>query len=115
MESFKHDVSDKAYKLGGQQCLTTLDGTVIPFALRNGLPYMDIRPCSKDEMDTLPHIILTADDNWDPSTLDHEFDPSNDYAKDFPDSTYVHDDRFTEKGEYLKRTIVDSLQPELGQ
>ena len=34
---------------------------------------MDMRPPTDEELQQLPHIILTSDAVWDPSTLDDEF------------------------------------------
>ena len=34
---------------------------------------MDMRPPSEIEMNTLPHIILTGDDVWNPACVDDEF------------------------------------------
>ncbi len=80
MEAFGHEIHNKAFKLGGKQCLTTPDGITIPFAFRNGLPYIDMRPPTDFEFKKLPHVILTADNTWDPSTLNHEFEQENDFA-----------------------------------
>ncbi len=37
--------------------------------------------------------------------VDHEFDPSINFATDFPPSTTTYDSNFSFEGEYLKRTI----------
>ena len=59
---------------GGLQRLITPDGYHIPLSYRSGLPYMDtMHPPSEIEMDTLPHIILTGDDVWNPACVDDEF------------------------------------------
>ena len=101
IEWFKHDISDKSVKVGGQQRLLTLDGTVIPFTVRSGLAYMDSRPPTDHEMLTLPHIILTSDETWDPTVLDFEHDSTEDYASAFPAHNNVFDKNFDESGEYL--------------
>ena len=45
MEHFQADVNDKSIRVpGGTQCIRTLDGLVIPLNMRNGLPYIDLRP-----------------------------------------------------------------------
>ena len=44
--------------------------------------------------------MLTKQDNWDPSILDNEYDYSNNFAKDFPDSTINIDPPFNAMGEY---------------
>jgi hypothetical protein len=57
---------------GGKQCITTPDGYTIPLAIRDGLCYMDIRKPVDDEMEQLPHLIMTSDIPWDPRDLDSE-------------------------------------------
>ena len=105
LEHFKNDVCDKSVKFGGQQCLKTLDGRIIPFAIRNGLTYLDIRPPTDWELKNLPHIVLTSDEEWDPNVADHEHDPNN-YSKIFPNENYVHNPNFDDVGDYTKRTIL---------
>ena len=61
---------------------------------------MDIRPPTDKELETLPAIMLTNQESWDPSVLDNEYDDSNNFAKDFPDSTVNIDPRFNAMGEY---------------
>jgi hypothetical protein len=63
-------VDDRSIKAGGRQCLTTLEGYVIPLDIINGLPYMKMKPPTDEELRTLPHIIMTSGDKWDPSQLD---------------------------------------------
>jgi len=72
MEWHKQLVDDKSLKVGGKQQIRTLDGYIIPLDIKSGLPYVRMRPYTDDEWDTLPHVILTGDDNWNPSVLDHE-------------------------------------------
>ena len=107
MEHYEHDVDDKAYLLGGTQSIKTLDGVVIPLAFRNGLPYMDIRPCTDEEYDSLPHIILTSDDAWDPAALDHEFKMEDGEYVGLEEDPYVHSKKFDEKGDYMLREDPD--------
>jgi hypothetical protein len=40
LEHYKNRVDDRSIKSGGRQCLTTLEGYVIPLDIINGLPYM---------------------------------------------------------------------------
>ena len=72
LEMYKNTVNDKSLKVpGGQQCITTCDGYVHPLDIKNGLPYVSIRPYTDLEWDTLPHVIWTSDEEWDPTVLDH--------------------------------------------
>ena len=74
LEAFKNKVDDKSRKVGGKQCIMTLDGYVVPLQMRAGLAYLDMHPPSDHELETLPHVVLTSDMDWDPSVLDNEFD-----------------------------------------
>jgi len=110
LEHFKNDVDDKSIHAGGLQRIKTLDGTVIPLAVRSGLTYLDIRPPTDEEFDTLPHIIFTSDDTWDPSVMDYEYDASDDFAASFPDDGYVIDSRFDNVGNYYQTVYHTDLQ-----
>ncbi len=75
MEMFGNDVNDKSMKVsGGLQRILTQDGYYIPLNIKSGLPYMTMRPYTDDEWDNLPHLILTGDNDWDPTILDHNID-----------------------------------------
>ena len=75
LESFHNDVNDKSIKVpGGFQRIRTLEGYIMPLNIRSGLPYLPMRPYTDDEWETLPHVIMTSDVDWDPSVLDHIFD-----------------------------------------
>ena len=68
---------DRSAIAGGKQCIRTQDGHHIPLYIRDGLPYMTIRPFTDIEWETLPHIELTkaangAHDLWLPTSIDHE-------------------------------------------
>ena len=72
MEHFGVEVNDKSSKVGGKQSLTTLDGYVIALTFKNGLPYVDMTPPTDRDMDDLPQVVLTSDEEWDPSILDSD-------------------------------------------
>ena len=75
VEHHGNDVNDKSLKVkGGKQRVKTLDGYAIPLQIRGGLAYMDMHPPSNDELNDLPHVVLTSDINWDPSIVDNEMD-----------------------------------------
>ncbi len=67
IEHYKHLVDDRAPLLGGKLRIITLDGFVIPLTMKNGLAYLNMRPPTDSELHTLPHVIFTSDDEWDPS------------------------------------------------
>ncbi|KAG7345005.1 hypothetical protein IV203_032536 [Nitzschia inconspicua] len=73
-EWYKNDVNDKAKANGGMQRIITLDGYIIPMSIRGGLTYIPMRTFTDKEFETLPHVIMTSDKEWDPSVLDREAD-----------------------------------------
>ena len=85
LESFGIIIDNKSKVLKrGEQCITTLEGYVIPMNSINGLPYIPIRPFPNAEWNTLPHIILTSDMEWDPSFLDHNITNDDNPIEAFP-------------------------------
>ena len=51
----------------------------------NGLTRIPMHPPTDDDLENLPHVIITSNDIWDPTVLDHSIDPSNntyDHAMD---------------------------------
>jgi len=110
LEWYKNDVNDKSIKVaGGLQCILTNDGYVIPISIRDGLPYVALHPFTDEEWDSLLHVILTGDADWDPSVLDLDldeneawFDAITDLPPDKPPSA------FDEFGDYHKRVVMQS-------
>ena len=54
--------------------MITAEGYVIPINIRDGLPRIDMRPATDDDLSRYPHVYITADTPWDQSVLDNEFD-----------------------------------------
>ena len=106
LEWYHCDVNDKSVHCGGLQRIKTPDGYVIPLSVVNGLARMDMRPFSDDEWDSLPHVFLTSELDWDPSVLDHIhedeqwFDAISDLEAD-PNTNL-----FDEFGNYRHRVTV---------
>ena len=75
MEAFGLDVDEKPRRARhpGQQRIVTPDGYVIPLSIRNGLPYMDMRYPTDEEMKKYPHVYFTEDTDWNPTMLDDEY------------------------------------------
>ena len=73
LESFGLKVDDKPKWIGGKQCVTTPDGFTIPLAVRCACIHGHAPP-TDSEYESLPHILLTGDVEWDPSMLDSEVD-----------------------------------------
>ena len=63
-------VDDNSMVLGGTQSITLAGGIKLPLDFVNGLPRLPLRPYTDHEFDTLPHIHLTMDKDWDPTVLD---------------------------------------------
>jgi hypothetical protein len=79
LEHYKNRVDDRLIKSRGRQCLTTLEGYVIPLDIINGLPYMKMRPPSDDELKELPHIIMTSGERWNPAKHDFTLSDQDDW------------------------------------
>ena len=54
-------IDDQSHVAGGTQSIITTEGYVVPLHIRDGLPYLDMRPPSDDELSTLPHVFFTSD------------------------------------------------------
>ena len=110
LEWYKNDVNDRSIKVeGGLQRMLTLDGYVHPINIVNGLPYITMRPYTDDEWDSLPHVIWTSDNDWDPCVLDHTVD-LNEHWYDACTDQFLIDQRFDEEGNYRHRfTVQESV------
>ena len=70
LEAFKNNANDKFIKVnGGMQHILTADNYVIPLNVKTGLAYLTMQLYTDREWDTLPHVIMTADIDWDLSIL----------------------------------------------
>ena len=79
-----------------------LDGYIIPLNIQSGLPYLSIRPYTNAEWDELPHVILTADVDWDPTIIDHELEDGEEWfdaMQDIPE--FDPDPLFDDVGDYI--------------
>ena len=71
VEWHKNTVDDKSVKVGGSQCITTLDGYSFPLNCTGCLMYLSILGRITDEkLVKYPFIHLTSIHEWDPSVLD---------------------------------------------
>ena len=61
IEHCKSIVDDRSIKVGGGQCIATLDKYKIPISIQGALPCMPLRPCTDKEWETLPHVVLASD------------------------------------------------------
>jgi len=108
MEHFGLDVNEKSLLVeGGLQQIRTPDGCQIPLPIQSGLARLKIRPFTDQEFATLPHVVLTNDDPWNPSVLD--YDPTDDpkwkaaVEKADPAPAYTH---FDDIGDYRHRVAL---------
>ena len=80
LEAFGTIVHVKAKPNGGHQFIIAKGCYVIPLNVHHGLVYMYMRPPTDKELDgpnQLPQIILTSDLEWNPSSIDFEYDPTS--------------------------------------
>ena len=107
-EWHKNTVDDKSVKVGGSQCITTLDGYSFPLKCTGGLIYLSIlgKP-TDEELVKYPSVHLTSIHKWDPSILDFSY-PEGDgepvWACD-PQHVDLIDPNFDPQGLYTKRAI----------
>jgi hypothetical protein len=113
LEWYKNDVNDKSLHVpGGLQRITTLEGYIIPLTIKDGLSRLDIRPRTDHEFDTLPHVFLTSELEWDPTVLDHQYHDSSEWgdeAASAPGTSTLHNSRYDEFGQYRQRVLVNHL------
>jgi hypothetical protein len=74
MESHGADINEKPRLLPGGRQRILMDDYQIPLDINNGLAYLRCRPPNTHELETLPHIIMTADVDWNPSIFDSDID-----------------------------------------
>ena len=104
IESYKNFVDDKSQKVGGRQCIKTLEGYILPLDIISGLPYLKMQPNTKEEFDTLPHVFLTSDEDWDPTVLDNVITDRDDWQNTLHDldEGFIHQP-FDEYGNYSQK------------
>ena len=104
----KNQVNDRSVKVGGSQCITTLDGYSFPLKCTGGLMYLGIMGKPTDgELLKYPSVYLTSIHEWDPSVLDFSH-PEGDGEPLWPcDPQHLDllDPNFDSHGIYTKRAI----------
>ena len=111
LEWYKNNVNERSIKVpGGLQQVQTVDGYVIPINVKAGLPYIKTHPYTDKEWDTLPHVVLTSDKDWDPSVLDHTLDDNEDWYNAVSDLQIdPATNLFDEFGNYHNCTVVQEV------
>ena len=105
LEEFGLQVDEKPVRVpGGLQHIKTPDGYVHPIRIKDGLPYVSLRPYTDTEWETLPHVVWTRDSDWDPAIFDHEFDEGGEewYDAMIDHAENPHRELFDEFGNYHK-------------
>ena len=73
LEDFGCTVNEKPKKVTGKSpSITTIEGYKIPIAIKDGLPYIRMRPFRDKEWDSMPHVCVTSPKPWDPTKMDAE-------------------------------------------
>ena len=85
IEHFGNKVDNKSMKVGGRQCIKTLDGYILPLDIINGLPYLNMQKHTDKEWEELPHVVLTGEGNWDPTILDNVISDRDDWVNNIKD------------------------------
>jgi hypothetical protein len=76
----------------------------MPLDFKNGLPYLRCRIQTPGELESLPHIIMTSDVEWDPSQYDKDLD---DLAAFYDPSKEDHEERHLDQYEdYCHHTVA---------
>ena len=108
MEWYKNDVNDKSFHVpGGLQRSKSLEGYIIPLLVKDGLARLEIRPYTDAEFDTLPHVFLTSELDWDPTVLDHNIPQDGQWEEDVENIDSTISQNFDEFGDYRHRVTVN--------
>jgi len=104
MEAFGADINDRSRLLPGGKQRIFIDGYQMPLEFKNGLAYLRCRKPTNDELNSLPHVIMTSDVDWDPSLYDNIIENIEEFHDTSIDD---HEDaNFDQYGEYRHRTIA---------
>jgi hypothetical protein len=98
MEAHEADINDRSRLLPGGKQRILMDGYQLPLDFKNGLPYLQCRAPTEEELASLPHIVMTSDVDWDPSHYDKDI---HDLAEFHDPSEDDHENyHFNQYGEY---------------
>ena len=87
--------------IGGNQCIQTLNGYIIPLDIQDGLLYMPLCTPTNNELDTLLSIILISNMEWDPCVVDNLKSNTPDWVFKIKEPPIpVVDSPFDEYGDY---------------
>ena len=87
LESCGDLVDERPTQLKGRQKIITPEGCVLPLSIVNGLPCSKTRRHSQLEFNTLPHTVISSDEQWKPRQHDNEVDPAKpDFCMNNPEN-----------------------------
>jgi hypothetical protein len=104
MEAHGADINYQSHLLPGVKRRILMDGYQLPLDFKNGLPYFRCRTPTDVELDSLPHIVMTSDVDWDPSQYDKDINNLADFHGPSEDDHENH--HFYQHAEYCHRTVV---------
>lgn len=105
MEHYGLQVDDKnPPAVGGLGRIETPDGYTFPLFYKSGLAYLKMRPFTKAEWKTLPHVMMTSDQVWDPTVFDVNIDPNSaSFLASHPEQLHkLPSPDYNTVGEYIK-------------
>ncbi len=75
--------------------------------MKDRLPYVNLRPYTDNEWDSLPHVVLTGDTDWDPAILNCDYEDSDTWYDALTEPLpALPDTCFDESGDYHKCILV---------
>ena len=80
--------------------MVTPDWWITLFNIINGLTRMPMCPPPDDNLEHLSHVIITSDDIWDPTILNHSIGPSTDTYHHAIDP-HIDEEEFTSLDDHI--------------
>jgi hypothetical protein len=103
MEAHGADINNRSHLFSGGKQHILMDGYQFPLDFKNGIPYLWCQMPTENEIASLPHIVMTSDVDWDPSTYDKDIDNLDDFHDPSEDDHENY--HFYQYGEYRHWTI----------
>jgi hypothetical protein len=110
LELYQNDLNDKIHVTGGFQQNKTFDGYVIPLVVQTRFARLHIGPYTNTEWKSLPHVIPTAEDEWEPTIIGHKFkedDPWGDDGQPIKGNNYLLP--FDDYVNFLQYVVVQNI------
>ncbi|KAL7490689.1 hypothetical protein ACHAWT_001041 [Skeletonema menzelii] len=110
-EAYGNQVDDKSLEFGGTQCIKTVDGYRIPLDIQDGLAYFNTRPFTDEEFEKLPHVVMTSNEPWRPSSFNSVISDDPTWYESQPDEPLPNADNFNAHGEFLHHVHETTEHP----